>query len=207
MFKLVPGGGPIPENSVPLASVSIGGIPEDMEQDEWVESMIEASKQKLLENGTLIPVLLFLFIDDHNRKSMGAMALGQFMRDENGKNALSNIAPKLLQDMNAYAMLFISEAWTKTIDADDDVEINEVMDKDTAEYGKNFQFHPDSKEVVMMVYETVKEVTIINIDIDRDQLGLASAGNMSKKKLSDTDIEKMRGRMVGWLHNSSNLLN
>lgn len=200
MFKLVPMGDMPPEDSIPLASVSIASIPQDMGQDEWVESMVEASKDKLLESGSLIPALLFLFIDDRNQKSMGVMSLERFTQNEAGMNMLPKVASKLLRDMNAYAMLFISEAWTKTYDENAPVDIND-------EYNENNQFHSNGREVIMAVYETIKETAIINVDINRDYNNNISIGGKTVKKLSDMDVNKMHGRMVGWLHNSENLLN
>lgn len=144
--------------AVPLPDTLDGSMLETFEK-----VVLTGAHQNIERDGVLEPVAAVL---GRNMQGEGYCcyfaAIGRYMQDERGKDAIAQALPQFAEQVEAFAFAMVTEAWTvHPVGSRDEVEAI------YAKYG-SLAAHPDAVEVVSITIETRQRTKALALPIERD---------------------------------------
>lgn len=153
----------------------------EFEVEAWAAEMTDHAKELLARDGHAAPVLLFLLLhpEDPRRVAQGALPLGQFFAGNSyeevqaNKDEMVSVVSGLLEQMNAFACLMISEAWMKMEQTSRPFEeLEEEVEK-----AGGVEKLPGRIEALIATLETPTSRQCRSWKIERDEEGGVRAGD------------------------------
>lgn len=131
--------------------------------DTWLDFLKQTAVSLFMKDGRLRPVVLALTFPDGTPPIMVTIDLGGVLVSPEGYHLVGAVVPKVLQTVQAVAMLLVTETWIASLETDDVQNAGPVVDR------------PDKKEAIMFQTEVkgrAPETTLI--PILRDAFGKPS---------------------------------
>lgn len=159
--------------------------------DEWYENYHSVCKKMLAEEGKIEAVLCCLSIDDNGDLVETHLLISHMMKNNTTKQVLADSMVAVLEQVKAFAVLFISETWVASVSDDKEAyQHPEVM----ANNG-SLEFYPGRKEALLLSLETKNSKKSFQYEILRNEQGWPS---LAEETMNDPSTPTS-GRFIGLL--------
>ncbi len=163
--------------------------------DDVLTSIVNTAKRLLTTEGVAEPVAHIvgknMKQECASQRCVYGMSLAKFMGDEDGKDLIAKMMPKLCSTLDAVAVIMVSEAWTVRGDPESVESIMSWRDQHGTLEG-----HPDCVDALTIHMETLSGSLAHCYPILRDDKG--DVTGLGEDMWEDRDAAAV-GRMANWL--------